>query len=180
MQMVARTINGRSALGACRQTFFVNRGGWDHHNDVLSNQDAMLPEVDDALGALWAALVAMGVQNNVVIYSASDFGRTLTSNARGSDHAWGGNQFVIGGSVAGKKIYGQYPSLAVNPESGPEVNPLDTGRGRLIPTTSVDAFFAEMALWLGVPAGSLPLVLPNIGNFYSASSGQPPLGFLPG
>lgn len=178
MQMVARSINGRTALGACRQTFFVNRGGWDHHNEVLANQDAMLPEVDDALGALWAALVAMGVENDVVIYSASDFGRTLTSNARGSDHAWGGNQFVLGGSVAGKKIYGHYPSLAVNPESGPEVNPLDTGRGRFIPTTSVDEFFAEMALWLGVAPSSLPLVLPNIGNFYSPSSGSPPLGFL--
>jgi hypothetical protein len=57
------------------------------------------------------------------------------------------------------------------------VNPLDTGRGRLIPTTSCDEFFAEMALWLGVPAGSLPLVLPNIGNFY-AGGGTPPLGFL--
>lgn len=179
MQMVARTINGRGALGACRQTFFVNRGGWDHHNEVLSNQEAMLPEVDDALGALWAALVAMGVENDVVVYSASDFGRTLTSNARGSDHAWGGNQFVVGGAVAGRKLYGQYPSLAVNPESGPEVNPLDTGRGRFIPTTSVDEFFAEMALWLGVPASSLPLVLPNIGNFYVPGSSTSPLGFLP-
>lgn len=180
MQMVARTINGRQALGACRQTFFVNRGGWDHHNEVLSNQDAMLPEVDDALGALWAALVAMGVQDQVVIYSASDFGRTLTSNARGSDHAWGGNQFVIGGAVRGKKIYGSYPSLAVNPESGPEVNPLDTGRGRFIPTTSVDAFFAEMALWLGVAPSDLASVLPNIGNFYSPGSGPPPVGYLLG
>jgi uncharacterized protein (DUF1501 family) len=178
MQMVARTINGRSALGACRQTFFVNRGGWDHHNEVRASQDAMLPEVDDAIGALWNAVVAMGVQDQVVIYSASDFGRTLTSNARGSDHAWGGNQFVLGGAVAGRKIYGQYPSLAVNPESGSEVNPLDTGRGRFIPTTSVDAFFAEMALWLGVPPGSLPLVLPNIGNFYTPNAGSPPLGFL--
>lgn len=179
MHMVARTINGRAALGAVRQTFFVNLGGWDHHNEVLNNQDAMLPQVDDALAALWTALVAMGVQDRVVIYSASDFGRTLTSNARGSDHAWGGNHFVLGGAVRGKRLYGEYPSLAVNPESGPEVNPLDTGRGRLIPTTSVDEFFAEMALWLGVPASSLPLVLPNIGNFYATGASVPPLGFLP-
>lgn len=178
MHMVARTINGRDALGACRQTFFVNRGGWDHHNEVLANQEAMLPEVDAAIGALWDALVAMGVQDRVVIYSASDFGRTLTSNARGSDHAWGGNQFVIGGAVRGKRLYGQYPSLAVNPESGPEINPLDTGRGRFIPTTSVDEFFAEMALWLGVNPTSLPLVLPNIGNFYAPSASTPPVGFL--
>lgn len=178
LRQVARAIMGRNQLGAIRQTFFVNRGGWDHHSDTVTQQAAMLPEIDAALQAFWVQLGHLGVQNDVTIFSASDFGRTLTGNGRGSDHAWGGNHFVVGGSVAGKKIYGSYPSLAVN-NGGPEVNPLDTGRGRLIPTTSCDQFFAEMALWLGVPAGSLPLILPNIGNFYSTSSGTPPLGFLP-
>ncbi|HEX8279800.1 MAG TPA: hypothetical protein VF551_00360, partial [Chthoniobacterales bacterium] len=74
--------------------------------------------------------------------------------------------------------FGQYPSLAVNPDVGAEVNPLDTGRGRFIPTTSCDQFFAELALWLGVSPSSLPLVLPNIGNFYTPSSSTPPIGFL--
>jgi uncharacterized protein (DUF1501 family) len=178
LKQVARAIMGRQGLGALRQTFFVNRGGWDHHSETLPQQEVMLAEVDAALGAFWQQLVALQIDNQVTIFSASDFGRTLTSNGRGSDHAWGGNQFVIGGSVVGKRIYGQFPSLAVNPDTGAELNPLDTGRGRLIPTTSCDAFFAEMALWLGVPSGSLPLVLPNIGNFYSTSSTTPPLGFL--
>ena len=141
-------------------------------------QEAMLAEVDDAIGAFWQQLVALGIENQVTLFTGSDFGRTLTSNDRGSDHAWGGNHFVMGGSVVGKKIYGQYPSLAVNPESGTEINPLDTGRGRLIPTTSCDEYFAELALWLGVPQSSLPLVLPNIGNFFASNSATPPLGFL--
>ena len=64
-----------------------------------------------------------------------------------------------------------YPSLYVD-------NPLDVGRGRLIPQVSVDSYFAELALWFGVPKSSLPLVLPNIGNFYSTSSSTNPLGFL--
>lgn len=121
----------------------------------------------------------MGTQENVTVFSASDFGRSLTSNARGSDHAWGSNQFVLGGSVIGRKIYGSYPSLLLNPETGTEANPLDTGRGRFIPTTSVDEFFAEMALWLGVSHSSLPLVLPNIGHFFTGSGTDRPLGFLP-
>ena len=178
LRQVAKAIMGRAALGAVRQTFFVNRGGWDHHSNTLAQQAAMLPEIDAALGAFWAQLGALGVQPNVTIFSASDFGRTLTSNSQGSDHAWGGNAYVVGGSVVGRKIYGTYPSLAVNPDTGAEINPLDTGRGRLIPTTSCDQFFAEMALWLGVPASSLPLILPNIGNFYATGSGTPPLGFL--
>lgn len=180
LQMIAKAIQGHAnaALGAVRQTFFVNWGGWDHHSGVLGYQAQMLPQVSAAIGAFHEAMVAVGMENQVTLFTASDFGRTLTSNGQGSDHAWGGNQLVVGGSVQGRKIYGQFPSLALNPESGPEVNPLDTGSGRLIPTTSCDEFFAELALWLGVSPTDLPLVLPNIGNFYSAGGSAPPLGFM--
>jgi uncharacterized protein (DUF1501 family) len=178
LRQVCITIMGRAAMGASRQTFFVGNGGWDHHSDTLLRQSEMLPEVDAAIGAFQAQLVALGVENDVTLFSASDFGRTLTSNGRGSDHAWGGNAFVIGGSVKGRRIYGQYPSLAVNPESGGGSNVLDTGRGRLIPTTSCDAYFSELALWLGVERGQLPLVLPNIANFISTTGTAAPVGFL--
>ncbi|MGC4073735.1 MAG: DUF1501 domain-containing protein [Nibricoccus sp.] len=178
LAQVARTIQGRAMIGAKRQTFFVNWGGWDHHDEVINAQAGMLPQVSEAIAAFHAATVAMGVENNVTLFTGSDFGRTLTSNNRGSDHAWGGNQLVVGGAVQGRRIFGQYPSLLINPESGAEVNPLDTGRGRLIPTTSVDEYFAELALWLGVSRTNLPYVLPNIGNFLNLSGTDSPLGFL--
>jgi uncharacterized protein (DUF1501 family) len=101
--MVAKTIAGRTGLGAQRQTFFVSFGGWDHHDEVLVNQGAMLPVVSQAIGAFFNALTLLGVQDQVTLFTASDFGRTLTSNGRGSDHAWGGNQLVVGGGVNGKK-----------------------------------------------------------------------------
>ncbi|MGV3664406.1 MAG: DUF1501 domain-containing protein [Prosthecobacter sp.] len=180
LQMIAKAIQGHehANLGAVRQTFFVNVGGWDHHSGVLGLQDTMLAQVSAAIGAFYNALTVMGMQDQVTLFTASDFGRTLTSNGQGSDHAWGGNQLVVGGSVVGRKIYGQYPSLALNPQSGAEANPLDTGSGRLIPTTSCDEFFAELALWLGVSPTDLPLVLPNIGHFYSPGSSTPPIGFM--
>jgi uncharacterized protein (DUF1501 family) len=177
LRQVAKAIMGRNGLGALRQTFFVNLGGWDHHSDTLALQQGMLKLVDDAIEAFWLQLEAMGIQNQVTLFTGSDFGRTLTSNARGSDHAWGGNHFIMGGSVDGRKIFGQYPSLALNPESGGELNPLDTGRGRMIPTTSCDEYFGELALWLGVPPSSLHLVLPNAGNFFSPGA-TGPLGFF--
>jgi len=184
LKMIAKAIQGRAAVGATRQTFFIQWGGWDHHSEVLAGQAAMLPQVSAAIGAFYNALVAIGdaqgvpLEDKVTLFTASDFGRTLTSNSRGSDHAWGGNQLVVGGAVDGKKIYGAYPSLALNPESGSEVNPLDTGRGRFIPTTSCDQFFAELALWLGVSKSNLPLIFPNIGNFYNTAGSAPPIGFL--
>ncbi|WP_035608471.1 DUF1501 domain-containing protein [Haloferula sp. BvORR071] len=177
LHQVAKAIMGRSAIGALRQTFFVNLGGWDHHSETLSQQQTMLAWVDEAIGAFWDQLVLLGVENQVTLFTGSDFGRTLTSNDRGSDHAWGGNHFIMGGSVAGRKIYGQYPSLALNPLSGGELNPLDTGRGRMIPTTSCDEYFGELALWLGVPPSSLHLVLPNVGNFFTPGA-TGPLGFF--
>lgn len=172
LRMIARTIAGRTALGAVRQTFFVSVGGWDHHDEVLGNQAAMLPLVSQAVGAFYNTLELLGAQNKVTLFLASDFGRTLSSNGRGSDHAWGGNSFVVGGAVDGRKIYGSYPELYAD-------SALDVGRGRLIPTTSVDAYFAELALWLGVPRSSLPLVLPNIGRFLDVAGTGAPVGFLP-
>jgi uncharacterized protein (DUF1501 family) len=172
LRMIAQTIAARQALGMCRQTFFVEFGGWDHHDEVIVNQETMLPVVSMALSEFNSALIELGVENQVTTFTASDFGRTLTSNGRGSDHAWGGNQIIMGGAVNGGDIYGSYPTLF-------EGNSLDTGRGRLIPTTSIDAYFAELALWFGVPAADLELVLPNIRRFYDPASGSPPIGFLP-
>lgn len=171
LKMVAKTIAGRANLGMRRNTFFVNYGGFDHHSNLLNSQAAMLPVINGAVKAFYDTMVAIGAANEVVLYSASDFGRTLTSNSQGSDHAWGGNQFVLGGQVKGRHIYGSYPDLYQD-------NLLDVGRGRLIPTTSVDEFFAEMALWLGVSKTDLPVVLPNIARFYSLSGNTPPVGFL--
>ncbi|MBO0933859.1 DUF1501 domain-containing protein [Fibrella aquatilis] len=171
LRQVAKIIAGRNTLGVKRQIFYVQWGGWDFHDNVVDNMAAMIPVVSDAVKAFYDLTVAMGVQNNVTLFSASEFGRSLTSNAKGSDHAWGGNQFMVGGAVNGQKIYGTYPDLFQN-------NSLDTGRGRLIPTTSVDQMAAELAIWMGVSKSDLPLVLPNISRFYNISGSANPLGFM--
>jgi uncharacterized protein (DUF1501 family) len=169
--MVARTIAARQLLGANRQTFFVLLPDFDHHDEVIANQAGLLALLDEALGSFFDALVELGIENDVVTFTVSDFGRTLSSNGRGSDHGWGGNQIVLGGPVRGARFYGDYPGLAAG-------NPLDTGRGRLIPTTSVDEYFAELALWFGVAHSDLEMVLPNVSRFYSTNSSVPPLGFV--
>ena len=172
-EMVAKTIAARGAIGSSRHMFYVSRGGWDHHNEVIQAQGRMLPEISEALKAFYDATVELGVAEDVLTFSASDFARTLTSNGRGSDHAWGGNHFVMGGGVNGGQIYGEYPESLI---AG---NPLDLGRGRLLPTTSVDEYAAEMALWFGVDNDSnLETILPNIRNFYSDTASSMPIGFM--
>ncbi len=171
LRQIARTIGARDALGATRQTFFVSVGGWDHHDDVLDNQARMLPAISAGLQEFRDALVELGVFDEVTTFTTSDFGRTLTSNGRGSDHGWGGHHIVMGGAVNGGNIYGDYPILA-------PANPLDVGRGVYAPTTSVDEYFAELASWFGVSPSELDQVLPNVRSFYSPESGTPPLGFL--
>jgi uncharacterized protein (DUF1501 family) len=171
LEAVARIMAARGPLSMNRQVFFVNRGGWDHHKEVLTNQEELFSELNAAIEAFWAELGHLGLQDDVVLFTASDFGRTLTSNGLGSDHAWGGNHFVIGGGVNGGQIYGQYPVLGRG-------GPLDIGRGRLLPTTSIDAYQGELASWCGVPPDELGTVFPNAINFYDPVSTPYPLGFL--
>ncbi len=177
--MVAKTIGAHSQLGFNRQTFFVFVGGWDHHDETLDSQAAMLPEVSEAVLAFRDALKndltysGGNMFDKVTLFQCSDFGRTLTSNGKGSDHAWGGNNFIMGGGVNGGEVYGAYPSLNL---SG---NSLDTGRGRFIPTTSVDEYFAELGLWMGVQNNSdMEDMLPNIREFYPSGAGSNPIGFM--
>lgn len=171
MELIAKTIAVRDTLGVNRQTFFINFGGWDHHDEVLDNQVAMLGVVSKALSEFQTAMEELGVADCVTTFTTSDFGRTLTSNGNGSDHAWGGNVMVMGGDVNGGEIFGEYPSLAINGGN-------DVGGAIMLPTISTDEYFAEMSKWFGVANGDLSYVLPNISNFYDPNSSSLPIGFM--
>ena len=97
-------------------------------------------------------------------FTASDFGRTLSSNGDGSDHGWGGHHFVVGGAVNGKNFYGTAPSVDIGNTAQDHV-----GQGRLIPSTSVDQYAATLAKWYGVPESDLFSILPNLKNFGSTA-----------
>lgn len=158
MKMVARMIANRNTLGLRRQIFFVGFGGWDTHGDQNARHPALLRTLSESLGAFYNATESLGVASQVTTFTAADFGRTLTTNGDGTDHGWGGHQIVLGGAVKGNTIYGQMPEIRIE-------GPQDSGRGRLIPTTSVDQYAATLAQWYGLPAGNMADVFPNLGNF---------------
>jgi uncharacterized protein (DUF1501 family) len=183
---VARTIKARAALGQDpgRQIFMVQVGGWDHHANLLQNQNTMIPGIDRGLKSFHDFLAAEGLLDSVTTFTISDFGRTISSNGIGTDHAWGNNMIVMGGAlntgtVAGQnRIWGTYPQIRLGTNSN-----IDTStRGTYIPTTATDRFHAELCQWLGVPnnsGGPLETILPNIRNFYSAGGASShPIGFL--
>ena len=170
LRMMARVISSAQALDQKRQIFFTTFGGWDHHDEVLNNQTAMLGIVSKAINQFYQALDAAdpGLRDQVTLFTVSDFARTLTSNGNGSDHAWGGNMMVAGGAVQGGQVYGSYPDLDL------ANNLMVSQRGNLLPTTASDQIFAEMAKWFGVSDTDLnDYVLPNYKRF-----DQNPLGFL--
>jgi len=175
---IAQVIGASGTLQQNRQVFFISLGGFDNHADLLDAQNSLMPQISRALGSFDAAMTELGCADDVVTFTASDFARTLGSNGKGSDHAWGGQQLVMGGGIDGGKVFGDFP-LSLSSPIDPTNGNLDLGRGRLIPTTSVDELAAELAMWFGVDnASDLDLVLPNIGRFYSYNAGSPPLGIF--
>ncbi len=170
-KMAARTISAHKDLGFKRQVFLIDYSGWDHHDELLNNQNEMFTELDAILSSFQKALEELNLDKNVVTFTMSEFGRGLSSNGNGTDHAWGGNVFAIGSNVLGANIFGSYPDMDYD---GPDV----VYHGAFIPSTPTELYFAELALWMGVARSDLPYVLPNIGNFYNIHSHENPLGFI--
>ena len=158
LKIVARMIAASAELGARRQVFFVSIGGFDLHDLLVAKHGPLLGNVADAMKAFYDTTVALGVADKVTSFTASDFGRTLQSNDDGSDHGWGSHHFVVGGAVAGQRMYGVAPAIGNGTSD-------DVGQGRLLPTTSVDQYAATLATWFGVSNGDMPTVVPNIGNY---------------
>ncbi|MEZ5564485.1 MAG: DUF1501 domain-containing protein [Gammaproteobacteria bacterium] len=166
LRTVARTIAVRDRLQMNRQVFFVAAGGFDTHNDQVADQPGLLGGISDAMAAFHAATVELGISQSVTAFTQSDFGRTLTSNGDGTDHAWGGVQLVVGDAVRGRQFYGSYPLLEIG-------GAVDVGGGRLIPELSSDQYAATLARWFGVADTDLETIAPSLGNFATRD-----LGFL--
>ena len=181
LKMVARMVKVSRTLGATRQVYYVRMGSFDLHQGMFEAGGAtattghgeLLTTLNQALGAFWTALGEIGARSQVTTFTMSDFGRTLTGNGSGSDHAWGGNLLVVGDAVRGNALYGTYPKLVVN-SNDTATRDFSFSRGQYIPTTAVDQVAATLAKWMGVtdPA-ALGAIFPLLGNFAT-----PDLGFM--
>ncbi len=168
LRQVAKLIAGRDIIGNKRQIFFVNTGGYDTHSGSLPGHAALMQSLSAAMTAFRAALKlpAVNAWDKTVAFTGSDFGRSLSANGNdrdsvGSDHAWSGNSFIMGGPVQGGRLFGDFPPLRLDSGSGS----MDIGRGRLIPTLSVEQYSSSLATWFGADSNSLDVIFPNLANF---------------
>ena len=159
-------------LGLNRQIFFCSMGGFDTHQDELAAHTNLYGQLSAAMSAFYTETNAQGLAGRVTTFTESDFGRTLqpsgTGASVGSDHAWGTHQLVMGGAVKGTDFYGVHgPNGSVFPDHTlGGANPLDTdGRGRFIPTCSVDQYAATLAQWFGVSLVDANSIFPLLNRF---------------
>ncbi len=166
LRAVAETIAIRNVLLMNRQVFFVALGGFDTHSRQATDLPALQREFNDAIVSFHAVMDQLGVGQDVTLFTASDFGRTLFINGDGTDHGWGSHHFVIGRAVQGRRIYGDVPVADFNHDQ-------DAGGGRLIPTVSVEQFAEPLGRWFGLSDAEINIALPNLSNF-----GAPSLAFV--
>jgi uncharacterized protein (DUF1501 family) len=177
LRVVARMIQaGRTgAVGVRRQVFFVSLGGFDTHDQQNVTHPRLLAQLAHGLAWFDQSLGMLGARSSVTTFTASDFGRTFTSNGDGTDHGWGAHHVVMGGAVRGGDIYGGFPVLGAkntgnnNFDSSPD----QLQNGSLLPSLSVDQYGATLARWFGLSDTQLLGVFPNLGAF-----GVRNLGFM--
>jgi uncharacterized protein (DUF1501 family) len=162
LKMVANLIAARGVLGLKRQVFFVSLGGFDMHDNLMSQHPILLGQVAGALQSFVDATNELGVANQVTTFTASDFGRTLSSNGDGSDHGWGGYHFVLGGAVQGGRFYGHLPDAGLQGAQ-------DIGQGRLLPTMAVDQLATALAGWMDVSATDQRMLIAPHASAFDAS-----------
>jgi uncharacterized protein (DUF1501 family) len=192
LKQVAKLIKIKDAAGITmkRQIFFCSIGGFDTHTNETGSdpanpggqaaqsgtQGGLLTQLSQAMKAFYDEMVAQGLSNNVTTFTLSDFGRTLQPSGSGAgsvgtDHAWGGHAFIMGGAVLGGAFYGStrpdgsglpygYPALQL---AGPDDT--TSNRGQWIPTTSIDQYAATLANWYGLAVSDRAAVFPNLATF---------------
>jgi uncharacterized protein (DUF1501 family) len=175
LQVVARMIDASNAtgIGARRQVFFVSMGGFDTHDLQNRSHADLMARLSHAMRYFDTALAAMGAQSKVTTFTASDFGRTFTSNGDGTDHGWGSHHFVMGGAVRGGELYGAFPVLGAKNTNNNnfDSSPDQLGNGSLLPSTSVDQLGATIGKWFGLSDTQLLDVFPNLSNFTQRNLG---------
>lgn len=160
LEVIAKSINGHSAVGASRQIFYCQQLSYDTHTNQLNIQQSNLADLDASVAAFTSAMQEIGMFDNVVLFTMSDFARAQVPNTSGgTDHGWGNHHLIVGGAVKGGDVFGAFPSLVLGGDDDLK------NTGLWIPTTSVSQYAATLSGWLGAQASDVSSVFPELANF---------------
>ncbi len=175
LRVVARMIQaGRTgAVGVRRQVFFVSLGGFDTHDQQNVTHPRLMAQLAHGMSWFDNSLGTLGARSSVTTFTASDFGRTFTSNGDGTDHGWGAHHFVMGGAVRGGDLYGTFPVLGAKNANNNnfDSSPDQIQNGILLPTQSVEQYGATLARWFGLSDSQLSSAFPQLGAFATRDLG---------
>jgi uncharacterized protein (DUF1501 family) len=109
MQQIAQIVKADLGL----EVAFAELGQWDHHANEGGATGQIANRLNDFSRGIATFAQDMGDRMaDVVVVTMSEFGRTVRENGnRGTDHGHGNAMLVLGGSVNGGKVYGQWPGL---------------------------------------------------------------------
>lgn len=133
------------------RVFYTRISGFDTHSNETSTQATLLQDLGDSIAAFYNDLKRVGIANDVVLMTFSEFGRRAEENGSGTDHGSAQPMFIVGNPVKGG-VYGAHPSLT------------DLDDGNLKATTDFRQVYATLLEnWLKVPSQSvLDQVWPTI------------------
>jgi uncharacterized protein (DUF1501 family) len=165
LERIARVIQASSKLSMPHPVFSATMAGFDTHDNELDKHEELYRDLSLSMASFYAATEEMGIADQVVTYTQTEFNRTLRPNkTQGSEHAWGGHELIMGGAVRGGDVYGTFPSLQLG---GPD----DAGRdGIWVPTTSNQQYEASIATWHGGGNADLS-ALDGLQNFPAGNPG---------
>jgi uncharacterized protein (DUF1501 family) len=149
LMQIAQLIKADMGL----EVAFTDIDGWDTHVNQGAGDGQLANRFREFGQGMAAFSTDLGEQMaDVVVLTMSEFGRTAHENGnRGTDHGRATAMMVMGGSVSGGKVYGQWPGL--------ETPDLHQGRDLAVTTDFRDLFGEVVTGHLG--ASNLGPIFPG-------------------
>ncbi len=130
--------------GVGLQVAFAESGGWDTHVNQGGSRGQLANLLRDLSNSIAAFATDLDKRmDDVVLLTMSEFGRTARENgSRGTDHGHGNAMLVLGNTVKGGKVYGEWKGL--------RNDQLNEGRDLAVTTDFRDVFAEAASKHLGV------------------------------
>jgi len=163
LKRAAELIEVSPSLGHHRQVIYVHLNGFDTHDNQAVGFPRVMQLLADGMKAFQSDLEARGVDDRVVTFTQSEFGRTISINSNGTDHGWGGHQFVMGTPVQGGQIIGALPEFALGSS--------DIYQSAFVPQYSVEQYAANLSRWFGLSESDMLGIFPTYNRFDNVDFG---------